>query len=51
MQWVAFNLFGVVVLLKLRKNAYNLLGKGIVSNISTLRGVLVGAVTIRTFYM
>ena len=34
MQWVSFDLFGVVALLKLRKNAYSLLGKGIVSNIS-----------------
>ena len=33
MRWVSFDLFGVVVLLKLRKNAYSLLGKGIVSNI------------------
>ena len=41
MRWVSFALFGVVALLKLRKNAYSLLGKGIVSNISTLRGVLV----------
>ena len=43
MEWVSFDLFGVVALLKLRKNAYSLLGKGIVSNISTLRGVLVEA--------
>ena len=43
MRWVSFDLFGVAALLKLRKNAYSLLGKGIVSNISTLRGVLVEA--------
>ena len=41
MQWMSFDLFGVLALLKLRKNAYSLLGKGIVSNISTLYGVLV----------
>ena len=54
MRWVSFELFGVVALLKLWKNAYSLLGKGIVSNISTLRSVLVeawlrGAVTTRAF--
>ena len=38
-----FNLFGVVALLKLRKSAYSLLGKDIVSNMSTIRGVLVEA--------
>ena len=43
MWWVSFDLFGVVALLKLRKNAYSLLGKGTVSNKSTLRGVLVEA--------
>ena len=56
MQWVSFDFFRLVALLKLRKNAYSLLGKGIVSNISTLRGVLVeaclrGAVTTCAFYM
>ena len=55
MQWVSFDLSGVVALLKLRKNAYSLLGKGIVSNLSTLHGVLVevwlrGAITTRAFY-
>ena len=43
MQLVSFDLFGVVALLKSRKNVYSLLGKGIVSNVSTLRGVLVEA--------
>ena len=43
MQWVSFDLFGVVALLKSRQNAYSLLGKDIVSNISTLRCVLVEA--------
>ena len=38
MQWMSFDLFGVLALLKLRKNAYSLL-----SNISTLCGVLVEA--------
>ena len=52
---MSFDLFGVVALLKLRKNAYSLLGKGIVSNVSTLHGVLVeawlrGAVTTCAFY-
>ena len=40
---VSFDLFGVLVLLKLRKNAYSLLGKNIMSSISTLHGVLVEA--------
>ena len=43
MLWVSFDLFGVVALLKLEKNTYSLLGKGIVSNISKLRDVLVEA--------
>ena len=43
MRWVSFDFFGVAALLKLRKNLYSLLGKVIVSNISTLRGVLVEA--------
>ena len=43
MRWVSFDLFRVVALLKLRKIAYSLLGKGIVSNVSTLCGVLVEA--------
>ena len=43
MRWVSFDLFGVAVLLKLRKNVYCLLGKGIMSKISTLRGALVEA--------
>ena len=43
MQWVSFDLFGAVALLKLRKMPTVLLGKGIVSNISTLCCVLVEA--------
>ena len=42
-RWVSFDLLGVVVLLKLRKNAYSSLGKDIVSNMSTLHGVLAEA--------
>ena len=52
---MSFDLFGVVVLLKLGRNIYSLLGKGIVSNISTLSGMLVeaqfrGTVVTRAFY-
>ena len=54
MRWVYFDFFGVVALLKLRKNVYSLLGKGIVNNINALRCVLLeawlrGVITMRVF--